>query len=48
MRLALTKSSGKEQERVFFISPEEEKEIRGIQDKLSQLITSDKNGMVVT
>jgi hypothetical protein len=46
MRLALTKSSGKEQEKVFFISPEEEQEIKGLQDELSKLIKSDKNGIV--
>ncbi len=46
MRLALTKSNGKEQEKVFFISPEEEKEIKGLQDELSKLIKSDKNGIV--
>jgi len=45
MRLALTKSSGKEQEKVFFISPEEEKEIKGLQNKFSKLIRSDKNGI---
>ena len=45
MRLALTKSSGKEQEKVFFISQEEEKEIKGLQNKFSQLIQSDKNGI---
>lgn len=46
MRLALTKSSGKEQEKVFFISPEEEIEVKGLQDELSKLIKSDKNGIV--
>lgn len=45
MRLALTKSSGKEQEKVFFISPEEEKEIKGLQNEFSKLIQSDKNGI---
>ncbi|RLB92121.1 MAG: hypothetical protein DRH26_06960 [Deltaproteobacteria bacterium] len=45
MRLALTKSSGKEQEKVFFISPEEEKEIKGLQNKFIKLIQSDKNGI---
>jgi len=45
MRLALTKSSGKEQERVFFISPQEEQEIKGLQDKFAKLIQSNKNGI---
>lgn len=45
MRLALTKSSGKEQEKVFFISPEEELEIQELQNELSKIITSNKNGI---
>ncbi len=45
MRLALTKSSGKEQEKVFFISPEDEIEIQGLQDELFKMIKSSKNGI---
>jgi hypothetical protein len=45
MRLALTKSNGREQEKVFFISPEEEQEIKGLQVEFSKLIQSNKNGI---
>ncbi|MEH0021518.1 MAG: hypothetical protein V6Z89_17825 [Desulfobacter sp.] len=46
MRLALTKSNGMEKESVFFISVEEENDMKDLQRNFSELLKSNKNGLV--